>query len=141
MNAIRLLCAAALANLALTAATALAQPAPAPSEAPPVAEEKPTPYDPRLARLSEVVGAIHYLRNLCGQTPEPQWRAAMEDLLETETSDEPARRERMTAAFNRGYRSFASVYTSCTPLAVAAEERYRNEGATLVGEITARFGN
>ncbi len=107
----------------------------------PPAVEKPTPYDPRLARLSELLGAIHYLRNLCAADPEPEWRVAMEKLLTTETGQEPGRRERMTAAFNRGYRSFASVYTTCTPSAVAAEEKYRNEGATLVGEITARFGN
>ena len=48
---------------------------------------------------------------------------------------------RLTAAYNRGYRSFASVYTSCTPAAVRAEQNYRNEGATLATEITARFGN
>lgn len=114
--------------------------APAPPPPAPV-EEKPTPYDPRLVRLSEVLGALHYLRNLCNDTDEPQWRAAMEKLLATETANEPKRKERMTASFNRGYRSFASVYTTCTPQATAAEERYRNEGATLVGEITARFGN
>ena len=49
--------------------------------------------------------------------------------------------EKLTAAFNRGYRSFAAIYTACTDSAVVAEERYRNEGATLATEITARFGN
>ena len=58
-----------------------------------------------------------------------------------EAGSEQARKERLTAAFNRGYRSFASVYASCTEQAVVAEQRYRNEGATLATEITARFGN
>ncbi|MDH4413913.1 MAG: TIGR02301 family protein [Rhizobium sp.] len=108
---------------------------------PPVETEKPTPYDDRLARLSEIIGAVHYLRNLCKADGEPEWRQSLQDLLDAETRTEPKRRARMTAAYNRGYRSFASVYTSCTAAAVRAEENYRNEGATLATEITARFGN
>jgi uncharacterized protein (TIGR02301 family) len=108
---------------------------------PPVEAEKPTPYDDRLARLSEIIGAVHYLRNLCGVDGEPEWRQSLQDLLDAETRTEPRRRARLTAAYNRGYRSFASVYTSCTPAAVRAEQNYRNEGATLATEITARFGN
>ena len=103
--------------------------------------EKPTPYDERLARLSEIIGAVHYLRNLCKADGEPEWRQSLQGLLDAETRAEPKRRARMTAAYNRGYRSFASVYTSCTPAAVRAEQNYRIEGATLATEITARFGN
>ncbi len=109
---------------------------------PPVTDtEKPTPYDDRLARLSEIIGAVHYLRNLCKADGEPEWRQSLQGLLDAETRAEPKRRARMTAAYNRGYRSFASVYTSCTPAAVRAEQNYRIEGATLATEITARFGN
>jgi uncharacterized protein (TIGR02301 family) len=100
-----------------------------------------TPYDDRLARLSEIIGAVHYLRNLCKADGEPEWRQSLQALLDAETKSEPKRRARLTAAYNRGYRSFASVYTSCTPAAVRAEQNYRNEGATLAIEITARFGN
>ena len=114
-----------------------------PAPAPPAAEqpEKPAPYDDRLLRLSEILGSVHYLRNLCNADSEPQWRAVMQHLIETETAGEAKRQERFTASFNRGYRAFASVYTACTPAAVVAEERYRNEGATLAVEITSRFGN
>lgn len=108
---------------------------------PPIEAEKSTPYDDRLARLSEIIGAVHYLRNLCKADGEPEWRQSLQALLDAETKDEPPRRARLTAAYNRGYRSFASVYTSCTPAAVRAEQNYRNEGATLATEITARFGN
>lgn len=108
---------------------------------PPAETETPTPYDDRLARLSEIIGAVHYLRNLCSVDGEPEWRQSLQALLDAETKTEPKRRARLTAAYNRGYRSFASVYTSCTPAAVRAEQNYRNEGATLATEITARFGN
>lgn len=131
--------------IALAAAfPAAAQPA---ASAPPAqvpdsgSAEQPVPYDEQLSRLSEILGSIDYLRNLCSPTREDGWRGDMQQLLDTETKNEPKRRERLTAAFNRGYRSFASVYTNCTPQARTAEERYRNEGATLATEITARFGN
>jgi uncharacterized protein (TIGR02301 family) len=108
---------------------------------PPLEAEKPTPYDDRLGRLSEIVGAVHYLRNLCNASGEPEWRQSLQALLDAETKEEPRRRARLTAAYNRGYRSFAAVYTSCTSAALRAEENYRNEGATLATEITARYGN
>ncbi|SCB33723.1 TIGR02301 family protein [Rhizobium miluonense] len=103
--------------------------------------ERPTPYDERLSRLAEILGSIDYLRNLCSPAREDGWRGDMQQLLDTETKGEPKRKEKLTAAFNRGYRSFASVYANCTRQALVAEERYRNEGATLATEITARFGN
>lgn len=140
----------ALAGLALTAASgAAAQKTPAKepattetaAPAPVVQEEKPTPYDQRLIRLSEILGSVHYLRNLCVKEPEDVWRRSMQELIDKETAEEIKRRERMTAAFNRGYRTFASVYTNCTGPAIVAEQRYRAEGATLASEIVARFGN
>nr|WP_307233285.1 TIGR02301 family protein [Pararhizobium capsulatum] len=120
--------------------SAHAQEAAAPAQ-PTEAVEKPAPYDGRLLRLSEILGSVHYLRVLCKATAPDDWRQTMQDLLDKEASGEAARRARMTAAFNRGYRTFASVYTACTPAAVLADTRYRAEGATLASEIVARFGN
>jgi uncharacterized protein (TIGR02301 family) len=106
----------------------------------PVVAEKPAPYDPKLLRLAEVLGSVSYLRNLC-KGDERQWREMMQNLLAEETRNEPQRAARLTASFNRGYRSFASTYVRCTAQAITAEEAYRAEGATLAAEITARFGN
>jgi uncharacterized protein (TIGR02301 family) len=102
--------------------------------------EKPAPYDGKLQRFAEILGSVHYLRNLCA-AHDPAWRQAMAALLDDETKGEPKRAAQLTAAFNRGYRSFAATYARCTPQAVEAESRYRAEGATLAAEITARFGN
>ena len=120
------------------AATSKAEQEPPPA---PVDPGTPAPYDEQLLRLSEILGSVSYLRHLCAPDDTEDWRQAMQKLLGAETSDEPKRRERLTAAFNRGYRSFASVYTDCTPQAMTAEQQYRNEGATLAAEITARYGN
>jgi len=133
----------ALLLLLALAAPALAQPAKGEKAAqtPEATVEKPAPYDERLERLSEILGAVHYLRNLCTDKAEDNWRASMQRLIDLEAAGEPKRQERLTAAFNRGYRSFAAIYTACTDSAVVAEGRYRAEGATLATEITARFGN
>jgi uncharacterized protein (TIGR02301 family) len=106
-----------------------------------VATDTPAPYDTSLLRLSEILGSLHYLRNLCLETQEDQWRAGIQQLIESETNNEPKRKAQMTAAFNRGYRSFGSVYGTCTPVSRLAAEQYRNEAATLLQEITARYGN
>jgi uncharacterized protein (TIGR02301 family) len=127
-------------TLAITAAAAAQEASPS-QAAPPAVEAKPPPYEQRLFRLAEILGSVHYLRNLCLGQSEDTWRHSMEELIGKETAGEPKRRERMTAAFNRGYRTFASVYTSCTESATLAEKRYRAEGATLASEIIARFGN
>ena len=131
------------ALLALTTmpATAQKKTSETPAPAAPVAAEKPTPYDPQLIEIAEVLGSLHYLRNLCDNGGEPQWRATMQQLLDAETTNEPQRKARMTAAFNKGYRGFAAIHTTCTPAALEAESKYRAEGATLAREITARYGN
>ncbi|AAK86864.2 hypothetical protein EN41_16970 [Agrobacterium tumefaciens] len=122
---------------------AYAQPSKSVSEARPAeaAPPKPAPYDDKLARLSEILGAVQYLRTLCPSSGPEDWRKSMSALLAADTASEPERRQRMTAAFNRGYRSFAAIHTSCTRAAIMAEENYRNEGATLAQEIASRFGN
>lgn len=113
------------------------QPAPAAEAVP----EKPAPYDQRLFRLSEIIGSVHYLRTLCKAEDADSWRVSMQSLLEREAGQEVGRKARLTASFNRGYRTFASVYTTCTDAAVTAEAQYRAQGATLAAEIVARFGN
>ncbi|WP_165220833.1 TIGR02301 family protein [Affinirhizobium pseudoryzae] len=136
--------ASVLLLLTLFTAPAVAQKqSPAPATGPAVtipAEEKPAPYDAQLLRLAEILGSVHYLRTLCG-ADSADWRTSMQTLLDAETLNEPKRREKLTASFNRGYRAFAGVHTTCTPAARQAEERYRNEGATLAAEIATRYGN
>ncbi|WP_420410027.1 TIGR02301 family protein [Hoeflea sp.] len=112
-----------------------------PEELEPAVPQEPPPYEERLLRLAEILGSVQYLRNLCNGEGETKWRETMQALLDSETENDARRRETLTAGYNRGFRAFASVYTSCTDAARLAETRYRREGATLVSEIVARFGN
>lgn len=111
----------------------------APAALPPV--QANAPYDADLLRLSEILGSVQYLNGLCHAQTDNRWRKSMETLIELEAGKDTERRQKFVAAFNHGYRSFASVHSGCTPAAMEAEKRYRAEGATLATEITARFGN
>ncbi|WP_284178410.1 TIGR02301 family protein [Rhabdaerophilum sp. SD176] len=105
--------------------------------APPVstAQEKP------LVDLSEVVGALAFLSQLCqpGAQPNP-WRARMEVLLEAEGEPSGAR-EKMAGAFNTGFSDYATTYRQCTPAAEAARLALTREAARLARELERRFGS
>ncbi|MFG1348428.1 TIGR02301 family protein [Xanthobacter autotrophicus] len=103
-------------------------------------EGAPPPYDSDLMRLAEILGALHYLRPLCGVAAEGQrWRTEMQALIDTEQPSE-ARRMKIISSFNRGYSSYAEVYRACTPAARVAVERQLDEGARLAHDIVVRYG-
>lgn len=88
------------------------------------------PYDDRLMRLSEILGAVHYLRELCGANEGQYWRDRMRDLMEAEGSS-ALRRAKLTRAFNQGYRSYSRTYNTCSPSAQTAITRFLSEGSNL----------
>jgi uncharacterized protein (TIGR02301 family) len=98
------------------------------------------PFDADLQRLGEILGALHYLRPLCGGKDGPRWRNEMQALIEAETQS-GERRARIVASFNRGYRGFQQTYRTCTPAAEFAIRRYLEEGSKISREITARYAN
>jgi uncharacterized protein (TIGR02301 family) len=98
------------------------------------------PYDDRLMRLSEILGAIHYLRELCGANEGQYWRDRMHDLMTAEGST-ALRRAKLTRAFNQGYRSYSRTYNTCSPSAQTAISRFLNEGSDLSDGMLKAFPN
>lgn len=96
------------------------------------------PYDKELHRLSEILGSLHYLRNLCGETGS-DWRDHMQSLLVAEAPDD-TRKALMIAQFNAGYRSFSEIYVQCTPTALSLIDDYVKEGASLSAGLVQKFG-
>ena len=96
------------------------------------------PYEADLMRLSEILGALHYLRPLYGGADGTVWRDQMRALLDAEVQD-GARERRFIERFNQGYRGFSSVYRRCTPAAEAALARYVEEGSALIRDVTTRY--
>lgn len=88
------------------------------------------PYDDRLFRLTEILGAVHYLRELCSANDGQTWRDRMKELMDAEGSS-ALRRARLTRSFNQGYRSYSRTYTTCTPSAQTAIGRFLTEGAQI----------
>jgi len=137
---------AALLLLALAPMTAQAQ-APsgarpqqqAPTPPPPAQEAPPPPYEPQLLRLSEILGALSWLREICGDKDGEQWRASMRAIMEAEAPTE-TRRQRLAGAYNRGFRNYETLHRTCTPNAEIIIDRFLEEGGKLANEVTNRFG-
>lgn len=102
--------------------------------------DAPAPFDTDLQRLGEILGALHYLRAVCGANEGSKWRNEMQALIDAEAPN-GERRRKIVASFNRGYRGFQQTYRTCTPAADLAIRRYLDEGAKIAREITARYAN
>jgi len=109
------------------------------AHAQPAAGGRPA-YEADLQRLSEILGALHYLRDLCGAREGMAWRNEMQALVDAETPSGD-RRARMIAGFNRGYNGFQQTYRTCTPAASVAIRRYIEEGSKISRDLTARYAN
>jgi uncharacterized protein (TIGR02301 family) len=103
-------------------------------------QERSAPYDRDLQRLSEILGALHFLRGICNSNEGQKWRTEAQTLIDAEapTGD---RHDAMVASFNRGYRGFQQSYRTCTPAADVVIRRYLQEGARIARDITARYAN
>jgi uncharacterized protein (TIGR02301 family) len=96
------------------------------------------PYDERLMRLSELLGAVHYLRELCGANDGQLWRERMRELIDADGAGSALRRSRLTKSFNNGYRSFRRSYQTCSPTAQATLNKFMTEGLELSDSLTAQ---
>jgi uncharacterized protein (TIGR02301 family) len=126
-----------LRRLLITASLAAALAA---AVAPARAEVAVAPFDGSLQRLAEILGALHYLRNLCGANEGLKWRNEMQAIMDAEAPSGD-RRARMIASFNRGYRGYQQSYRQCTPAADVVIRRYLEEGSKIAREMTARYAN
>jgi uncharacterized protein (TIGR02301 family) len=106
----------------------------------PQSQDLPAPYDHDLQRLSEILGALHFLRGICNSNEGQKWRSEAQALIDAEAPS-GTRRDQMVAGFNRGYRGFQQTYRSCTPAADIVIRRYLEEGAKIARDITARYAN
>ena len=95
------------------------------------------PYDDKLMRLAEILGAVHYLRELCSANDGQLWREKMKELLDTEGGT-AIRRARLTRSFNQGYRSYRRTYVTCTPTAQSSIELFLAEGIQIGDGLVAR---
>jgi uncharacterized protein (TIGR02301 family) len=88
------------------------------------------PYDQQIYQLAELLGAVHYLRELCGAEEGQTWRNQMRELVSAEGTS-ALRRARLVDSFNKGYRGYSRTYRTCTKPALVAIDRFLEQGASL----------
>jgi uncharacterized protein (TIGR02301 family) len=104
------------------------------------AQDAAAPFDADLQRFAEILGALHYLRGICGANDGSKWRNEMQALADAETPS-GQRRARLIGGFNRGYQGYQQTYRTCTPAAGVAIRRFLDEGSKISRDLTARYAN
>lgn len=99
----------------------------------------PPAYNSQMLELAEVLGSLHYLRELCKANEGQIWRDQMQGLLDAEDPSS-TRRAQLIAHFNRGFRGYQEIYRECTHVAAEASNRHLKQGIRLATEIPSRFG-
>lgn len=140
---------ACMSSAPVFAATAATHhPEAAKADKPPATDAKPAepppdtaapPYEPQLLRLSEMLGALAYLQDLCDHHQGDVWRAKMAALLAAEAKT-PLRKERLAGAFNRGFQGYALTYRLCTANARAIIGRFLTESRQIAHDVAHRYG-
>jgi uncharacterized protein (TIGR02301 family) len=92
------------------------------------------PYDGQIYRLAEILGAVHYLRELCDAEEGQSWREQMRQLVSAEGTS-ALRRAKLVDSFNKGYRGYARTYRTCTPPALSAINRFMQQGAEITDAL------
>ena len=122
--------------LALAQSAPAAKPAPAPSPSPTRAE--PPPYEADLLRLSELMGALAYLRDLCNEGDGAAFRQQIARLIEADPRPQE-QKDQLAGAFNRGFDGYRLTYRVCTSNARATIASYLTETQRLAKEVATRY--
>ena len=103
---------------------------------PPLSSAQALPRE--MMRLAEVLGAVHYLRPLCGSHEGQKWRNQMIRMLDSvpTSGDE---KQVLISHFNIFYYRYRDAYPHCTRHAVKDANRLVSEGQRLA-EALARRG-
>jgi uncharacterized protein (TIGR02301 family) len=101
--------------------------------------ELPLIYEPQLQRLSETLGVIAYVTQLCGDADGDSWRLRAEQLIEAESVTQ-SRKERLAGAFNRGFLGHQAAHRACTDRSRAVIERMIRDAREITQDLANRFG-
>jgi uncharacterized protein (TIGR02301 family) len=131
--------------LCLSVAAAAAQQRPrGPAQAPPLPAqpeppETPLLYEPQLLKLTETLGVIAFMSQLCGDAAGESWRERAAQLIEAEAATS-ARRERLAGAYNRGFVGHQAAHRACSERSRVVIERKMREAREIAQDLANRFG-
>lgn len=64
--------------------------------------------------LANNLGQLHYLRTLCFNEDDQQWRKTASNMMDIEAPKDSARRRQLVRSFNAGYYEQKERYEDCT---------------------------
>ena len=129
--------------LALALVFGLAQAGPAAPKAPP-APPKPEvrieapPYEADLLRLSELMGALAYLSDLCQDGDGAAFRERIGQLIASDPRPQEAK-DVLAGAFNRGFEGYRLTYRVCTSNARSTISAYLDETERIAREVATKY--
>jgi uncharacterized protein (TIGR02301 family) len=91
--------------------------------------------DDGLTRLSEILGSIHHLRDVCGANDGPLWRNKMIDMINIANLD-AEKRQQMISHFNDAYYDARTRYPMCTRDAAKRANTLFDEAHTLASRLS-----
>lgn len=115
------------------------RPAAPQTQPPPQPEAPAAPYETDLLKVSEVMGGLALLQQVCAAPAAESWTERMRALMEAEGRS-PAIRDRLAGAYNKGFRAYALMHRDCTPVSREAAARLAREGEALARQIASRYG-
>ena len=125
--------------LALAQSAPAVKPAPKPTPTPSPTRIAPPPYEADLLRLSELMGALAYLRDLCHDGDGPEFRRRIAGLIEADPRPQE-QKDQLAGAFNRGFDGYRLTYRLCTANAEATIAAYLSETQRLAKAMATRYG-
>lgn len=97
------------------------------------------PYESELLQLVETLGSIAYLSELCAEADPALWRTRVAEILEAESGN-PALRERLAGAYNRGFQGYQPTHRTCTERSKAALDLLLETGQRQSQRLRSRYG-
>ncbi len=102
------------------------------------ADAQSTRLERRLVKISEVMGALHYLRGACYRPERTQWRSEF-DLLLKQYRPSTSLRNRMNDAFHGAYVYHQRNYAGCTQDTAYRASKMADDGERLARKLANMF--
>jgi len=96
--------------------------------------------DDGLTRLSQILGTIHHLRDVCGANDGPLWRNKMIDMINAARLD-PEKRQAMITQFNDAYYDARTGFPRCSGEAARRANMLFDEAERLASGLSDQRKN
>lgn len=106
-------------------------------------QDETPPYEGDILKLSELMGSVAFLADLCPDMHDPaqngeMWRQKAQSLLDTQAKSDILK-ALMAGAYNRGYQDYEVNYNACTDVARTGFSRDLSAINHLASALTRKY--